>query len=947
MAEILGGLALLGTVITNKLGSTDEKTDKKKIDSKTSGNIYNSNKLHVNRDKMQSLADDKWEKAKHPEKTNVIPKYYNRTKHGSDDNDSTFSDDCSDGSSVVSNDKPLYEKGQELISKNRTVEHFLDTHPSNRRGRNRSLSDDTDTFLNQFTPMAFNNPTDPVAQNKIPEQVGNISRLSLERDLSLQGGYSQCDDKMTYGVVPSSQMTHNNMQPDFRPKKGYGYNIDEHRHINDISQRKLDLFTGSLNNLEYKPKTERKPLFNPMIGLTHIYGAPVMTSEYESRFIPSREKRNQKPFQETRVTPGLNLGYNEVGKQGYHDSYRAFDKTVNELRTPNHAKVSYTTPVIHQMKGSRQPIIPVVPKRRPITFEEWGTKRMLQQYNAEFSAPTVYGEYDPKNLATVNRGTQERVTYGPAQFSYTLSTPESLQPLVHDSTKENFEADGPRNTTMVQAQQARGFNESWNAPMTQRMQPNEYIGPAFHQNSNKMYAFNTLDNVPDPTMRSIHENTDRYGFVGNAEYAKPQAFDEQNAVPDPNMRTIHSEYNRAGNGVGQSQYYKPQAFDAVNAVPDPNMRTIHSEYNRAGNGIGQSQYYKPQAFDAANAIPDPNMRTIHSEYDRAGNGIGQSQYYKPQAFDATNAVPDPNMRTIHSEYDRAGNGIGQSQYYKPQAFDAANAVPDPNMRTIHSEYDRAGNGVGQSQYYKPQAFDAFNAAPDPTMRDIHQDTDRVGFIGNSQYHKPQAFDAVNAVPDPNMRTIHSEYDRAGNGVGQSQYYKPQAFDAFNAIPDPTMRDIHQNTDRAGFIGNSQFDKTFVFDMTSNIPDPTMREIHIDNNHTGPLGFHEAQTGRGDVRNAYINVTKEPLTIGRAPTTCNYNKCPSMEGTMVQLCDNIQINRDIYPDIAQQITPKMPTMYTRSSHELPNDEWHFNSYVTDNLQGNQFINNTQHRSVTKQ
>ena len=70
----------------------------------------------------------------------------------------------------------------------------------------------------------------------------------------------------------------------------------------------------------------------------------------------------------------------------------------------------------------------------------------------------------------------------------------------------------------------------------------------------------------------------------------------------------------------------------------------------------------------------------------------------------------------------------------------------------------------------------------------------------------------------------------------------------------------------------------------------------------------------------------------------------MDGTMVQLCDNIQIIRDMYPDISQQITPKMQTMYTRSSHELPNDEWHFNTHVTDNLKENPYINNTQHRSI---
>ena len=864
MAEILGGLAVLGTAVANKLKNKDDKKNNK-IKSTVSGNIYNSNKLPEVRKTMQQKADDRYELSKNPKKTGVIPKYYNRVK-ADDDNDSNFSDDESNHS-VASEGKPLYEKAKDMINRNRVVEHFVDA-PKQPQGK--------DTFLNQFAPMAFNNPRDPVAANKIAEQVGNISRLSLERDLSLKSGYSQCNDDMTYGVVPASEMTHNNMQPDFRPKKNYGFNIDEYKHLNDISQRKLDLFTGSLNSLEYRPKTERKPLFNPLIGLTNIYGAPVVTSEYESRFIPSRERRNEKPFQEVKVTPGLNLGYNEIGKQGYHDPYRAFDRPVNELRVGNKLKTTYTTPIIQGQKGARQPTVPVVPKRRPITFEEWGTKRMMPSFNTEIAAPTVYGEYNPTNMATVNRGKQERLTYGPAQYTYTISTPDSLYPLVLDSRKENFETDGPRNTTMVQAQQARGFNESWTPPMTQRMQSNEYIGPAFHQNSNKMYAYNTLDNVPDPTMRELHADADRYGA-----------------------------------GMGQSQYYKHQAFDADNAVPDPTMRNLHEDVDRYGAGVGQSQYYKHQAFDADNAVPDPTMRNLHEDVDRYGAGMGQSQYHKHQAFDAFNAVPDPTMRNLHEDVDRYGAGVGQSQYHKPQAFDAFNAVPDPTMRNIHEDVDRYGVGMGHSQYNKPQAFDAFNAVPDPTMRNIHEDADRYGAgMGHSQYHKPQAFDKDNAVPDPTMRNIHEDADRYGAGMGHGQYHKPQAFDKANAVPDPTMRNIHEDADRYG----------------------------------NGLGFHERYRCREDAMNSQVNVEREVVAAGRAPTTCNFSKCPSIEGTIVQLCDNIQINRDIFPDITQQITPKMPTVYSRVAQRVPNDEWHFNSYVTDNLEGNPYINNTQHKSV---
>jgi hypothetical protein len=937
MVELLGGLVIIGALMATQFDTDAQDHNTPSVKRHVSENTYNSNQLTAVHQEMQKLADDR---------------------------------------------VPVRDQIQKI-----------------QKG---------DSFVNQFTPLQYDNPSDPVSTNKVPEHFQGSNRMSIERDLCLQGNYSNCNNNMTYDVIPENQLTHNNMQPEFRPKKGYGNNIDNDKHVNDISQRKMDLHTGSLNNLEYRPRTERRPLFSPLVGLTNIYGAPVMTSEYASRYIPSRERRNEKPFQETKVTPGLNLGYNEIGNQGFHDMYRAFDKTVNQLRVPSHAKISYTTPVIQQQRGSRQPIIPVVPKRRPITFEEWGTKRMLPTFNPDFSAPSVYGNVDPINLASVNRGTSDRVVYGSSQYTYTLSTPESLQPLVKDSTKENFIQDGPHNTTMVESQKATGFKETFDVPMTQRMQETNHVGPTYHQNTNKFYVFDSLCAVPDPNMRSLHGTTDRAGVVGNSQYAKQLAFDANNAIPDPTMRNYHENTDRAGT-VGNSQYARQLAFDANNAIPDPNMRTYHNTPDRAGvvgNGqyarqlafdannaipdpnmrthhntpdragvVGNSQYARQLAFDANNAIPDPNMRTYHDAPDRAGV-VGNSQYAKQLAFDANNAIPDPNMRNYHENMDRTGV-VGNNQYARSIAFDANNAIPDPNMRTYHNVPDRAGI-VGNSQYAKQLAFDAINAVPDPNMRNYHENTDRAGVVGNGQYTRRMAFDAANAVPDPNMRNYHENTDRAGV-VGNNQYARQIAFDAANAIPDPTLRDIHGDTDRAGIVGNGQYAKRIAFDANNAVPDPTLRDIHGDMDRAGvvgngqyakriafdannavpdptlrnihedtqyinPAGYHERQTGREDARNMYQNVEKEWIAQGRYPTTCNMNKIPTAEGTIVEMCDNIQIIRDHYPDITQQVMPKMATVYTRQPHTLPNDDCRYNSFAIDNLMTNKYINNSQHRSV---
>ena len=63
----------------------------------------------------------------------------------------------------------------------------------------------------------------------------------------------------------------------------------------------MELFTGSLDNLDYRPKTERKPLFNPIIGATNIFGDPDRTDFYETRYIPGKERRNELPFKQIKV----------------------------------------------------------------------------------------------------------------------------------------------------------------------------------------------------------------------------------------------------------------------------------------------------------------------------------------------------------------------------------------------------------------------------------------------------------------------------------------------------------------------------------------------------------------------------------------------------------------------------------------------------------------------
>jgi hypothetical protein len=231
------------------------------------------------------------------------------------------------------------------------------------------------------------------------------------------------------------------MVPFFSSGAGYGNDDYAEQRRNQTIQRKLDNQTGSLNNLEYKPKMERRPLFNPLVGLTNIYGSPVNTDYYESRYIPSRFRNNEKPFQETKVTPGLNLGYNEVSMQGYHDMYRALPKTANELRTLNNPKLTYNKPIIHGMKGEKRGVLPNMKTRKVQTFTENDPKDMMKSMGY-IKGPKVRENY---NVAPTNRSINTKEYIGPAKFNDTMHKPESLLEKHKISHKQNYLHDGPRN----------------------------------------------------------------------------------------------------------------------------------------------------------------------------------------------------------------------------------------------------------------------------------------------------------------------------------------------------------------------------------------------------------------------------------------------------------------------------------------------------------------------
>jgi hypothetical protein len=232
--------------------------------------------------------------------------------------------------------------------------------------------------INKLTTLDEQFSSQPIIQhNPVPE---NMGKLTLPDNWT---PYNKSDDDMTYKIFKKDELIHNNMQPFFKDR-GLLITQDNSRNM----EQKLDIYTGSsrfyfskkekpniIENFEEGFSTVSQP--NMMKSFTR--GTPVQTDMLQDRYFSGKERRNDKPFEEIKVTPGLNIGANEDGKVGFQDPYQPETKTIDELRRWDNPQVSYTQPMT---KGSSGPekgaVIGDIINKKPQTIAFFGLALSFQ-----------------------------------------------------------------------------------------------------------------------------------------------------------------------------------------------------------------------------------------------------------------------------------------------------------------------------------------------------------------------------------------------------------------------------------------------------------------------------------------------------------------------------------------------------------------------------------------
>jgi hypothetical protein len=194
-------------------------------------------------------------------------------------------------------------------------------------------------YLNQFDDLRFDNIGEPAGENDTYNTLIGYN-ASLKRDLQAKNNFSFFDSGMdgTYNIVSDDKFVHNNMYPNTRQR-------DVDKSVN-FSQRKMETFTGSSNNITLK--NENKHLFEPVKNLSYVFGKPVYDDLLKQRYLASNKNNmGDLPFQaKAKVLPGIE----GVVQQGPYAVYRINPPTIDQLRIDDNKKISYLNKPLETIK---------------------------------------------------------------------------------------------------------------------------------------------------------------------------------------------------------------------------------------------------------------------------------------------------------------------------------------------------------------------------------------------------------------------------------------------------------------------------------------------------------------------------------------------------------------------------------------------------------------------
>jgi len=486
------------------------------------------------------------------------------------------------------------------------------------------------TLDEQFSPMAI---------TKTKPAESNNGKLTLPDNWT---PFNKNDDDMTYKIFNKDELIHNNMQPFFKDK---GQLITEESARN--MEQTLDIYTGSsrfyFSKREVPNITENfeegfSTAYQPIALTSFTRGTPNQVDLVQDRFFAGKERRNDKPFDDVKVTPGLNLGAFEDGKVGFQDPYNPPTRTIDELRRADDPQISGTFPVTKGNSGyGKSAIIGRVVNKKPTTF---GT--LSQDYGVVPNFAAVQKPQDPGNWNFDNshRGLDElfqQGVMGPVNSEYGAS--KETFGKEHDPFKRLLP--GLDQSPMINQNIPNLDMGSYNNTVTQRTSTNDkytgIVGGGNHAGDMSQYQAKATNR--------INTQANYAGVVGGENFAGDMSEYQAVATNRINTQANYTGVVGGGNNAGDMSEYQQMATNRIDTQAN------YAGVVGGGNNAGDVSQYQQMS---TNRIMSTVMAGTRESY--TGGGGYYSSVTNPMA---TNRIDTNSNYMGVVGGDEAGN---MSQY---------------------------------------------------------------------------------------------------------------------------------------------------------------------------------------------------------------------------------------------------------------------------------------------
>jgi hypothetical protein len=769
------------------------------------------------------------------------------------------------------------------------------------------------TLDEQFSPMMINRKQKPVAENQ--------GKLTLPSNWT---PFKSNDDDMTYKIFNKDELIHNNMQPYFKDR-GQLITQDNSRNM----EQTLDIYTGSSRFYFAKKEVPNivenfeggfSTAYQPVPQLSYTRGTPVQIDLIKDRYFSGKEKRNDLPFDQVKVTPGLNIGAYEDGKSGFQDSYQPPQSSIDDLRRKDNPQISKTEAPISGAHGfGKSAIIGDVVNKKPQTYGTLGEDYELFGNYAEVNGPTDSGNF---NFDKAHRGKKESLEQGPAG-----SNNKEIIPDISNlgKIKDPFKRLMPGFVQSVPVQQNSVpvlDQSSYNNPITQRSTANsQYTGGM----SNSGGEAGDMSEYQSMATNRINTNALFTGALGGSGAGDMSAYQSMATNRVTTQENFVGGMKSAG-GVGEVseyQFLETQRFNqnanftgslGGSGTGEMSMYqyTPTQRFNQnanftgslGGSGTGEVsmyQYTPTQRF---------NQNTNYTGVVGGGNTSGAVSEYQ---YTPTNRF---NQNTNYTGVVGGGNVSGEVSQYQ---FTPTNRF-DQNANFTGSMGSAGGGGNGEVSEYQFMVTNRFDT-----------NDNNMGSMGTGGQMGTGEVSMYQQTPT-NRFISNSLIGTGGDQIGGGGYWSTVT------NPMATMRVV--STDMTGHVGMQNIGG-YIAETTQNVP--TYRQTQ-NFDYSGPIQTSNSTsmttTGSGE-RNMYFRDDKQALLERLPPTPVNAFVGPTPESMysmhLKTLPSTVMTQMGALPS-----TNYLPFSFKEKNIQIPSTIPSFNP--GEMLQNNPYINNLVYQSI---